>query len=171
MSNKERLQANNTQLAALIQALQGKSAGGGGGTLNYFFYIFEEMVTLPDNLFGSEGWKAAWICPLDEIDFDTATFDNLDILYGFSDGTELAIAAPLWQVLGIEKSEFSYVQANHGHVAILYASVYGSNFPVLLRMTEEGCANVGIEGEPGIYALNNPLLGMPGPAIMMRIGS
>lgn len=31
MSNKTQLQANNTQLASLIQELQGKAAGGGGG--------------------------------------------------------------------------------------------------------------------------------------------
>lgn len=30
MSNKTQLQANNTQLASLIQTLQGKAAGGGG---------------------------------------------------------------------------------------------------------------------------------------------
>ena len=32
MSNKTQLQTNNTQLASLIQTLQGKAAGGGGGT-------------------------------------------------------------------------------------------------------------------------------------------
>lgn len=31
MSNKTQLQTNNTQLASLIQTLQGKAAGGGGG--------------------------------------------------------------------------------------------------------------------------------------------
>ena len=31
MSNKTQLQANNTQLASLIQTLQGKAVGGGGG--------------------------------------------------------------------------------------------------------------------------------------------
>lgn len=31
MSNKTQLQANNTQLAALIETLQGKAAGGGSG--------------------------------------------------------------------------------------------------------------------------------------------
>lgn len=32
MSNKTQLQANNTQLASLIQTLQGKAAGGGGSS-------------------------------------------------------------------------------------------------------------------------------------------
>ena len=32
MSNKTQLQTNNTQLASLIQTLQGKAAGGGGSS-------------------------------------------------------------------------------------------------------------------------------------------
>lgn len=44
MSNKTQLQANNTQLASLIQTLQGKAAGGGGaagGSLDTCTVTFE----------------------------------------------------------------------------------------------------------------------------------
>lgn len=41
MSNKTQLATNNTQLATLIQTLQGKAAGGGGAT---YYYMDEENV-------------------------------------------------------------------------------------------------------------------------------
>ena len=172
MSNKERLQANNTKLASLIQTLQGKAAGGGGGTLNYSFYIYEEIVTIPDGIFEGDGWKAAWICPLGEIDFATATMENLDTLYGLSDGTELAIAAPIWQLFGVEKDFFSYMHIDAYGQNLLYLMANDNIVGiVLMEMTEDRLSTLGIDGEPGVYALNSPLLGMPGPAIMMRIGS
>lgn len=47
MSNKTQLQTNNTQLASLIQTLQGKAAGGGGGAETCTVEILSVGPTIP----------------------------------------------------------------------------------------------------------------------------
>ena len=50
MSNKTQLATNNTQLASLIQTLQGKAAGGGGGMQTATVTSTAKMILSPDTI-------------------------------------------------------------------------------------------------------------------------
>lgn len=50
MSNKTKLATNNTQLASLIQELQGKAAGGGGGMQTATVTSTVKRVIVPDTI-------------------------------------------------------------------------------------------------------------------------
>lgn len=65
MSNKTQLQANNTQLASLIQTLQGKATGGGGGSVEACTVEILAMgstVTTTFYFIGTDGTTQSVIC-------------------------------------------------------------------------------------------------------------
>lgn len=156
MSNKTQLATNNTQLASLIQTLQGKAAGGGGGTLRVFpFGEISEFIQLPDDdtYYGN---SISYACGLDEIDFNTLNTDNLTALYCI-EGEDASIGEQV--TMGTVFSGASSFKLNVGTVGICEALIAypgddGSaitHLPVLLKLTEENIAALGLSIEPGVY--------------------
>lgn len=94
MSNKTQLQANNTQLASLIQTLQGKATGGGGASVETCTvtvnavggYVTTYLFTTYEN--GQWGAACNWF-----MDDTTVTIENVSCNTAFCIATNLAGAS------------------------------------------------------------------------------
>lgn len=176
MSNKERLQANNTKLASLIQTLQGKAAGGGGGggVRNIIEYFPEYEITIPANAIDNElPTRAAYICPWDEIDFDTVAPSNfVTCFYLTPEFIEMSYGAVVTfeYLIGAEYGRIAYTKYADGGCEFLLYTIDGQAVPfaLLAKLNEDFLSTIGAEGEPGIYTLGLPTVGVDAPVTIMR---
>lgn len=164
MSNKTQLQANNTQLASLIQTLQGKAAGGGSGG-NVRIYPAGEV---------SKGTKLGdctltYACPLDELDFFTMSMDKLTVLASAvmetkADTVNLIdfFANSLGARVLLQADE-SYKGYYNADAIVLYMEMSGVFHPVvaiMAKITPEIIAAEGLSIEPGIYLVHSQTMRM-----------
>ena len=167
MSNKTQLQANNTQLAALIQTLQGKAAGGGGGVRNVVCPVPQYAITLPAGAINSESpTKAIYIGAWDDIDFDAVTPSNfVAAVYLTDDTTGIAATVTLETMFGLEYGSFTYGKQTIAGCEFLCYATKGelSAIRPLAKLNEMFLSSVEVEGEPGIYALGLPSIGADNP--------
>lgn len=169
MSNKSQLQANNTQLASLIQTLQGKIAGGGGGVRNIVCPPPQYAFTIPVGALNGEfPTKAAYIGAWDDIDFDAVTPSNFATAVILqADMNEIGISAAITfeTVLGLEYGIITYTKHALSGCEFLHYAVEGEPLPIipLAKLNETFLSTIGAEGEPGIYALGLPDVGIDNP--------
>ena len=159
MSNKTQLQANNTQLASLIQTLQGKIAGGGGGNLKIFNAGLEGEQTQCGN------YRLTYMCPLDELDFSAFTIDNLTMITsnvstgGYIEVYDVNVLAA---TIGVDinyrvKSADETIYGATTLEGIVYMPEYNyeyTMFTAMAKITPEVIAAAGLSIEPGIYMTN-----------------
>lgn len=160
MSNKTQLQTNNTQLASLIQTLQGKIAGGGGGgNLKIFVAGVEAEQTQCGN------YRLTYMCPLDQLDFSSITIDNLTIISSnVSAGGYVevfnVIAAANANGVAVKyrvKNEDETIYSATTLELIMYMPEYNYELPmyaVMAKITPEVIAAAGLSIEPGVYMTN-----------------
>lgn len=162
MSNKTQLQANNTQLASLIQTLQGKIAGGGGG--NVRIYPAGEVskgTKLGDN-------TLTYACPLDELDFFTMSMDKLTVLASavIEAKAETVNLIEFYNLLGSRvmlQADESYKGYYNADAIVLYMEISGMVqpvVPIMAKITPEIIAAKGLSIEPGIYLVHSQTLRM-----------
>lgn len=163
MSNKTQLQANNTQLASLIQTLQGKTAGGGSGG-NVRIYPAGEVskgTKLGDN-------TLTYACPLDELDFFTMSMDKLTVLASsvIEAIAETVNLIELYASMGYRvmlQADESYEGYYNADAIVLYMEIEGMFFPIdaiMAKITPEIIAAEGLSIEPGIYLVHSQMIGM-----------
>ena len=174
--------AQATTISEIAALLEGKSVpGGGGGSVDFSFYAYETIVDIPATVLNDPSFegvtevKVGYICPLDEIDFSEATVNNLVALVVLSE-TETASGAPIvypvHQLLFLEKDDVSYRRTVDGlEKLMLDIPAYDASLPILVKLTNGDLASIGVNGQPGVYALGAPNFANAFPFIMMRIGS
>lgn len=163
MSNKTQLQTNNTQLASLIQTLQGKIAGGGSGG-NVKIYPAGEVskgTKLGDN-------TLTYACPLDELDFFTMSMDKLTLLASavIEAIAETVNLIEFYNLLGYRvmlQADESYEGYYNADAIVLYMEMEGVFYPmdaIMVKITPEIIAAEGLSIEPGIYLVHSQMIGM-----------
>ena len=161
MSNKSQLQANNTQLATLIQTLQGKIAGsGGGGNVRvYLAGMVADRTQCGNN-------TITYACPLDELDFTQMTQNNTMVAVATINGTNVEIGdmvkefAKLGMPCFIQVADSIEGLYNASGVAV-WADMSGYGMPpmiitpIMAKITPEVIAAAGLSIEPGIYLVHD----------------
>ena len=161
MSNKSQLQANNTQLATLIQTLQGKIAGGGGGG-NVRVYL----AGMAADRTQCGNYAITYACPLDEIDLTQMNQNNTIAAMAAINGTNVEVGdmvkeyAKLGMPCFIQFTDSIEGLYNASGVAF-YADMSEYEMPplfitpIMAKITPEVISAAGLSIEPGIYVAHD----------------
>lgn len=143
MSNKTQLSNNNTQLASLIQTLQGKATGGGGATYHFM---------TPENYKSIMGYDYHYIGDIDLNELVTNGAEvyayNIDI----ESGVGVATHYPA-ERLSVDGDEF-------------YSSLIGTNAQrqvILAEYYSQGMFDMyGVDAQQGVYIAAQPVSDVTG---------
>lgn len=162
MSNKTKLQANNTQLATLIQTLQGKAAGGGGGNVK----VFVADATIAPVTVTMEGMKFELVRVGDVDDLSVEETPNVEDFVVLQVASGEYTGKLAWDIIAVQSraaeqagTSLSIQYMENNSMGIFYES-YGFTM-FMFRLTNEAVANYGLDIQTGLYLnVSSSILGV-----------